>query len=78
MNKSDYYIAAFNKAKIAFNVDSDMALSNVLGIHRSSLSKLKSRGSFPYKHILDTCVAKNISVDFILGINPEKKSNGAE
>ena len=77
LNKSELYISALERAKFAFSVKTDMALAEVLGMDRSSLSKLKSRGSFPYRNIVDVCADKNISVDFILGIKPEKKSDVA-
>jgi len=77
LKKSELYLAALEKAKVAFSVDTDMALAHELGIDRSSLSKLKSRGSFPFRQIVDTCVAKDISIDWIMGIRQEKISNGA-
>jgi hypothetical protein len=77
LNKSELYAAALEKAKVAFSVDTDTALAEVLGIHRSTLCQSKARGSFPYRGIIDACIEKDISIDWIMGIKQQKISNGA-
>jgi hypothetical protein len=77
LNKSEFYLSALEKAKVSFGAKTDMEMAKIIKMTRSSLSHSKSRGSFPARLIMDACVERNVSLDWILGIKPKKKSNGA-
>lgn len=71
-NKSEFYNIALDKARVSFGVKSDSQLAKIIGCNRTALYQARSRGTFPAKAIMDACVDNNVSVDFILGIKPEK------
>jgi hypothetical protein len=75
--KSEFYNIALDKARVAFGVKSDNKLAEIIGCHRTALYQSRSRGTFPAKALMDACVDHNVSLDFILGINSKKISNGA-
>lgn len=78
MIKSELYASALAKAKVAFNAMNDAALARVLQIDPSVICKSNKNNTIPARPLIEACVDKNVSLDFIFGIKPEKKTNGAD
>ncbi|MBI1822750.1 MAG: hypothetical protein HYR80_01330 [Nitrospirae bacterium] len=62
-------------------LDSDLAVSRLLGIRPQTLTVAKSRGSIPYRDLIDMSARENISLEWLFhgtgpsdkGFSPEKK-----
>ncbi|MDD2267432.1 helix-turn-helix domain-containing protein [Sulfuricurvum sp.] len=71
MQKSEIYLAALAKAKVAFNARSDKALAEILELDRTAIAKAKLRGTAPVKNLVEACIKHQVSIDHIFGITPK-------
>lgn len=53
-----------NRAKLAFNISSDIQLSEILGISKSALSNWKARNSIDYDTLFTKC--EHINIDWLI------------
>lgn len=76
--KPEFYTSVLAKAKVAFAAKTDMEFAKIIGVDQSAISHAKKSNTLPIKHIVNACIDKGVSVDWIFGINPQKISNGVQ
>ncbi|WP_170940794.1 helix-turn-helix domain-containing protein, partial [Pseudoalteromonas sp. NBT06-2] len=63
------------RLKQEFNVKSDRALSDKLGLSTSGISMSRSKKALPYAAIVKTCAKYSVSTDNIFGIKLDNSEN---
>jgi hypothetical protein len=57
-----------------FEVSSNRALSEQLGLSQSGIAMAKKKSSLPYAAIVNACIQRQISLDDVFGIESERNS----